>query len=42
MWQVRFTVKNMLIMFVFVVAAVLVAKAVGNKVPAIGQFTDRI
>ncbi len=39
---VKFTVKNVLVMFVFVIVAILVAKMIGQKVPLIGQFTEKI
>lgn len=38
----KFTVKNIIVMFIFVVLAVLVAKWLGKKVPAIGQYTEQI
>lgn len=38
----KFTVKNIIVMFVFIVVAVLVAKWLGQKVPAIGKFTEQI
>ncbi len=38
----KLTIKNMAVMFVFVIACILVAKAIGQKIPAIGQFTEKI
>ena len=38
----KWTVKNMLFLFLFVIAAILVAKWLGNRVPAIGKITNQI
>ncbi len=38
----KMTIKNMLVMFVFVIVCILVAKAIGEKVPAVGKFTEKI
>lgn len=38
----KMTPKNIVVMFIFVVVAVLAAKAIGNKIPAIGQYTNQI
>lgn len=40
--KMKLTVKNMLVMFVFVIACILVAKALGQKIPAVGKITEKI
>lgn len=38
----KLNLKNMVVMFVFVIACILVAKAIGERVPAVGKITEKI
>lgn len=38
----KMTIKNMLVMFIFIICCILVAKAIGDKIPAVGKITNKI
>lgn len=40
--RMKLNLKNMAVMFVFVIACILVAKAIGERVPAVGKITEKI